>query len=392
MSKSPPELVLSEEQILFFRAKRCHLAGGGAPGPLAAAAAILGAQAQVQSPGLLALSQRTVGRPTAAALEQALLNEGRGLVRTWGQRDTLHIYDAAADWAGVLAARGRWAPVGRGNVFPAEEAVEAALKIAREAGRPIGRRDVMHLVPADYVDYMATRVGEGEAAVRAGAGRLLWRLCHRGDLCVAGKQGSEQLYATRAAWHGGLKWRDFPDEKDAAVAMARRYLSAYGPATPADIGHFFGARVTEARAWLAQLRESGGLRQVACGQRKGLVALAEDQADLTRAAPTGTKEWPVRLLPPWDCLLMGHADKSWTVPDEGERKAVWRKAAMVAPVVLARGRVVATWAQKKRRGGLAVTVTPLSGWRKTRHLAGARREARAVAEHLGLKAAELSLA
>jgi len=321
-------------------------------------------------------------------MERALLHQGRGLVRTWGQRDTLHIYDAAADWAGVLAARDRWAPAGRGNVFPAEAAVDATLQVAREADRPISRKDVMHLVPPDYVAYMTTRVGEGEAAVRAGAGRLLWRLCHRGDLCVAGKKGSEQLYATRADWHPDLAW-SMPAAEDAAVALARRYLASYGPATAVDMGHFFGARVTEARAWLERLQESEDLLPVQCGQRKGLVALARDRRALTAAPPASVKAWQVRLLPPWDCLLMGHADKSWTVPNPDELKLVWRKAAMVAAVVLARGRVVATWAQKKRRGALEVSVTPLSGWRKTKHAAGVRREARAVAAHLALKGAEV---
>lgn len=390
MPKCQDELELTEQQVLYFRATSCHLTGDGASDPAAAARAILGAQAQVQAPGLLALSQRTAGRPTAAALEENLLHGGRDLVRTWGQRDTLHIYDAATDWALVLAARGRWAPAGRGNTFPAEQAVDATLKIARAAGRPITRRDVMHLVPAEYMEYMATRVGEGEAAVRAGAGRLLWRLCRRGDLCVAGKMGSEQTYATREAWHPGLDWTTpAPPPRDAALELARRYLGSYGPATAQDMAHFFGARVTEARTWLERLQQADGLVQVCCGQRKGLVALSSHREALQVEPPTGLKGWPVRLLPTWDCLLMGHADKSWTVPDEGERKAVWRKAAMVAAVLLARGRVVATWTQKKRRGDLEVTVTPLGAWRKSKHAAGARREARAVAAHLGLGGAEL---
>lgn len=54
---------------------------------------------------------------------------------------------------------------------------------------------------------------------------------------------------------------------------------------------------------------------------------------------------------------MGHADKSWTVPDPARRTLVWRRAAFVAAVVLARGRVVATWSHRVRRGRLVVEVT-----------------------------------
>ena len=64
--------------------------------------AIIGAQSQQLSPSLLALSQRTAGRPTAAALERSLLEMPRELVRTWGQRGTVHVYAAADDWALVV--------------------------------------------------------------------------------------------------------------------------------------------------------------------------------------------------------------------------------------------------------------------------------------------------
>ena len=89
---------------------------------------------------------------------------------------------------------------------------------------------------------------------------------------------------------------------------------------------------------------------------------------------------------------MGHADKSWTCPDEGERKKVWRKAAMVAPVVLARGRIVAEWTREVRGKRLQVKVLALSGWKTSRHLASVKREARDVAAHLGIRGADVHIA
>ena len=169
--------------------------------------------------------------------------------------------------------------------------------------------------------------------------------------------------------------------------LTRRYLAVHGPATATDVAHFFGARVTRAKAWLDRLEDE--LVPVECGDRSGLVALAKDRADLRKKPPTTAKDWPVRLLPLWESMLMGHADKSWTTPVEADRKEVWRKAAFVAAVVLARGRVVATWTQATKGGRLQVTVTPLSGWRKTKHAASVRREAAEVAQHLELKGADV---
>ncbi len=148
--------------------------------------------------------------------------------------------------------------------------------------------------------------------------------------------------------------------------------------------------MTTARQWLALL--NGELSPVHCGERRGLVALTQDMADLTTKPPAATTKWPLRLLPLWDTMLMGHADKTWTVPDETDRKAVWRKGAFVAAVALARGRVVATWSHSQRRGRLVVEVRPLSRWSPTKHAAGVRREADAVAAHLELGGADVTVA
>ncbi len=70
-----------------------------------------------------------------------------------------------------------------------------------------------------------------------------------------------------------------------------------------------------------------------------------------------------RLLAGYDTLLMSHADKTWTVPNSAENKAIWRASAVVAPVVLAGGRAVAVWSQKKSKSGRN-QIEPLAGWEK----------------------------
>ncbi len=381
---------VTEEQVLWFRARRGHLAGPGAPDAAAAARAILGAQSQQLSMSLLALSQRIAGRPTAVALQRSLLEAPRELVRTWGQRGTVHVYDAADDWALVVAARGVWSPGPRRGVMPSEAMVNRAGKALASADRPLTRRDIEPLVSASYVRALEPQVSEWATdAKRFAAGRLLWRLVLRGEACFANKYGSEQGYAARTHWFPELSWPDRPSAT-AATELAHRYLRLSGAATPQDLAHFFDARVSTVREWLAAL--GAELTPVLCGERKGLVALATDLDDLVGAPPTRAADWPLRLLPMWDCLLMSHADKSWTVPDEGERKLVWKKAGVVAPVALDRGRVVATWSHKVKRGCLEVVVEQLSRWRKSRHATQVNREAKAVARHLGLEHAEVTIA
>jgi len=389
MPKSPTAIEVTEDQVLWFRARRGHLAGPGAATAVAAARAILGAQAQQLPPALLALSLRTRGRPTAAALEKHLFRSPRKLVWTWGQRGTLHMYDPKDDWAAIVAARAEWAPGERVGPMPTAAAIAKAREVIRAAPGPITRSDLVSVAPRSYVRAIEERARAANLDPRRlAAARLFWCLAQEGDACVAENIGSERAYAARSAWFPDLAWPETPASTlEAAAFLTRRYLAVYGPATATDVGHFFGARVRDARAGLAELDRD--LIPVSCGGRKGLVALEEDVDDLTANVPTTTAEWPLRLLPLWESMLMAHADKTWTVPDETERKPVWRKAAYVSAVVLARGRVVATWTHTKRAKRLDVEITPLSGWRKTKHGAATRREAKTVARHLGLEAAEV---
>ena len=200
-------------------------------------------------------------------------------------------------------------------------------------------------------------------------------------------------YAARGLWFPRIGWpkRAQPSRR-AATGLARRYLALHGPATLQDVAHFFGARIPQARAWLESLEAESALVSVRCGDRRGLVALAEDIDDLTVRPPGGVRAWPPRLLPLWDTMLMGHAGKGWVAADDAEKQQIWRRSAFVAAVVLDRGRAVATWSQTVKRRRLEVCVEPLGRWRATRHAAAVGREAEALARHLDLADVELSIA
>lgn len=385
-------LTVTEDQALWFRARRGHLAGKGAADEVEVVRAVLGVQAQLLGPALWAVALRTRARsgarPTAAAVETALMEAPRTLVRTWGQRHTLHAYDAAADWASFLAAQAHWSGGGRRADMAPDAELDAARERLEALGRPATRSDLFGVLTRRHLREWEDKASSREEARRFAAGRLFWGLARRGELCTAGKAGAEQEYALREHWFPELRWRK-PAARKAALALAARYLALHGPATVRDLAHFFGAHAKEARAWVDTLAEDGRLVEVRCAGREGLVALAADAAELRKKPPAAADAWPARLVPNYDTLLMGQADKSWTVPVEAERKRVWRAAAYVAAVVLARGRVVALWKQAKKAKALRVEVQPLSGWRKTRHLRDVEREAEALAAHHGLGRAEV---
>jgi hypothetical protein len=272
--------------------------------------------------------------------------------------------------------------------MPNEAALKKTLAKIEDLGGTVTRADLIKFVPASYVKAATERAETSSLEPkRFAAGRLLWRLAHLGHVCMGEKMGSEQCYVLRKEWFPRLPWPKV-SANAAVVELARDYLRVYGPATPHDLAHFFNAKVTEVRRWLESLHDE--LATVECGDRANLLILGEDVSTLRKKTPN-EKEWPLRLLPMWESMLMAHADKSWTVPEESEKKQVWRKAAMVAPVVLSRGRVVATWSQKATKKKLKVQIQSLSGWRKTKHLKAAQAEVEALAAHLEIPGYEIEV-
>ncbi len=366
---------LSERQILNFRARRGHLSGPGAASPAAVAKAVVGIQAQVETAAYWSVSLRTEGRPSAEAIGHEVF-EARSLVRTWAQRDTLHLY-ASEDWPLLAAADPLWPMSGRRGASPPDHTLEATRQ--RLAKGPVTRADLFDLPTEEMLAEMAARVGDDQA-LRYAAGRLVWRLAHLGEVCLGTTIGSEQGYVARRSWLPDL---DFVQHaaQDAACELARRYLAVNGPATAKDLAHFFGANVSETKKWLAQLRPE--LIEVMCEGHLNLFALAVD-AEALKEDDTPP---PPRLLAAYDTLLMSFADKTWTVPVPAENKAIWKSSAVVAAVVLAGGRAVAVWSQKKSKKALKIEITPLSGWRQN-YLDELEGDAQALARHVGLPKVE----
>lgn len=369
-------LALTGDQLRFFRAKRGHLIGPGAPDLVSCARDLLGAQAQVDTCAFYALSLRTQGRPTAAQVRELIFEGAHTLVRTWGQRDTLHLYDAR-DWPIIIAARPSWGQSGRRGGMPDDGLIEVMAEVFARADRPLVRTDLFEHIPQDYIDSLADHPGAGSDPTRFAATRLVWSLAMQGHITIGAKVGSQSSYAHRSLWHDALEWPAL-ESAQACVLATKRYLSVFGPSTPTDIAHYMGARVSSVKAWLPLMEDE--LITIKADGRSGLLALKADADEL--ALPI-SGPWPARLLPGYDTMLMTHKDKRWILPDADEEKLIWRKAAVVMPVVIARGQIVATWGYKSTTKNVSVSVAPMKGWDK-RWRQDVEDDARALAAHLEL--------
>ncbi len=121
-------------------------------------------------------------------------------------------------------------------------------------------------------------------------------------------------------------------DEDDATALVRRYLAAFGPASPAD-----------AQAWSGLT----GLRATFESLRSQLVSFRteadKELFDLARAPrPEAATPAPVRLLPAFDNLLLAHADRTRILADE-HRPLTCSKNLRVHPTFLVDGRIAGLW-------------------------------------------------
>jgi len=338
VSAAPP-IAVTLDQVRAFRLARQYLLAP-APDAVAAAARLLGAQAQVHSAGVLQLRARCPA--VTSATVRAHLFETRGLVKMWTQRGTLHIV-AARDLPVILALRDARMPA-RISMFaaqglPAEKMRQVSAAIAQAIGDA-------HLSRREIADRVCPLVGDwARDWVEESWGGLLKSVSEPGYLCHGPANSTQGTFRRLDRW--------VPVERlavEAGLALfLDRYLEGFGPATEQDFAKFSGLSITVARAVIA--RERRKLARVTFDGREGWVRKAD--IDALRAAAFADDRLVV--LPAFDPYLLAHADTAQFVA-ERHRKLVSRQSGWISPVILRRGAVIGVWFHRERAQGPEITV------------------------------------
>ncbi len=340
---------ITPEQMRWFRLRRSGLVKPFST-PVAAARALMGVQAQILPAAALALWNRTSGLSYARFEE--LLYKRRSLVKLWGQRHTLHVYDSQ-DWPMLHGARSI-------NRTWWERQVQ-------DENNPL--QDYGHLVEA-VIDLLRERETLGRSDLRASGlklpeelynawGGIFADVVRQGYACHAQRIGNEGHFAHRQRWLPNLAW-DPPAPVEANREMAARYFAAYGPSTSRDFLYWRAGNRSDMQPSLDALAPD--LTDVRVDGAT-LSVLRSDLATLRRRPPE-LEAWPVHLLYRFDPYLLAHRDKGWVV-DPAHYNAVWRPAGHIEGIVLAHGRGLGTWRYDRKGKGLAIQVnpfTPLPGY------------------------------
>jgi hypothetical protein len=285
----------------------------------------------VTSAAELALSARLDGIVQADV--QAALWERRELVKTWTIRGTLHLHTAED-----LPV---WAAATRAVAEPDDPEVVEAIADALD-GRCLLREELAEEVARRAGEWTREKIGSGWAYLFGTAARL-------GKLCHGPPRGSRVTFVRTDQW---IEWREV-DPGEALAEAHRRFAATYAPAGARQFAQWFGGKPADVPS----------IPEVA-------------------AEPAGGRG-PVRLLPEYDCYVMGFREREQLVPEsvreriKAHPKGRFEGVAAV-PTVLVDGVVAGTWRRAKRGKKVEIEVEPARAL--TNH---ERRELEAEAGRIG---------
>ncbi|MDE2746353.1 MAG: winged helix DNA-binding domain-containing protein [Chloroflexota bacterium] len=296
-------------------------------------------QAQDRLGEQLGIGVRSTGL-SAADVDHARLAE-RTVVRNWLMRGTLHL---------VPSEDLRWMLELLGEAMDAK-----ALK--RRADLGISDDDHARVLAFLREELAAngpmTRAEIGDAFRSAGlpsdgqaTPHLLRTTSLLGVSCFGPERDGDATHTLIDDW---IPRSDAPP--DPGAELARRYFTAYGPATQSDFRWWSGLPAAETRRCLQAALED--LTEVDVdGQAMWMSQDALDRLSDVLEGPHGV----LRVLGPFDPYIVGYAKRDLDVPDH-LLKRVNAGGGMLRPCVLIDGRLVATWDRRRRAHGLSVRVT-----------------------------------
>ncbi|PBC61569.1 hypothetical protein BKI49_23565 [Streptomyces sp. Tue6028] len=334
--------------------------------------AMLGAHAQILSAAEMSVGVRADG-VTRADVRTALW-EDRSLVKTFGPRGTLHLLPTAElpFWTAALTA----IPAG-----PSASAPGARLTAAQadEVVAAIGDAlDGTCLTVDELSEEVVRRAGPwaGDLVMPAFQGmwprwrQVMHRAGQRGALCLGPNRGRKVTY-TRPPHFTPLDTDETAARAQGIARLVHRYLTAYGPATPAHFAKWAAAPRGWAGELFASLAASGEIEEV-------------DFLDGPAWVVAGDTEFPqepvrgVRLLPYFDAYGIAVQPREVLFPGAAYRRALARGQAGNHPVLLVDGVVAGVWHQRRQGRRTTVTVEPLGEL-----TAAAERELAGCVERIG---------
>src|SRR6266567_4332328 len=339
-------LSLSDNQVRFLRLRAQQLIPQPTDNVTSVAHVVkelCGIQAQNAQYAALAVRVRCAGL-VAADVERERVRE-RSVIRTWGQRGTLHLL-ATEDLGWLLSLFG--------SIFIAANR-SRRMELGLDEETCAKGIDVMRDILADQGpltrDELVARLGEKGVCLEGQARpHLISYAALEGLICLGPDRGAKPTYVLLDDWIDRKNLLSLPQDT-AYTELAQRYIAAYGPTRPDDMAAWSGLPIKEIRA--AWQRIAGSLVEVEIAHRPAwMLATHRDRLDEFSAHPL-----VIRLLPGFDTYLLGYSDRELVVSAQFA-KYINAGGGMIHPTLLVNGRAIGLWRSVKRKKQLEVIVEP----------------------------------
>ena len=326
--------VSTPHEIALLRLVAQRVVGPALPTPLDVVAWLTALQAQDDAGALTSVALRSATRARADVI--AAFDDGQ-IVRSWPMRGTLHTV-VATDLVWMLelmTPRPRAAAAKRRSQLGLDEndvtrahdlAVEALADRSTTAADPAGGLTRAELLAVWEAAGLAPAGGRGY--------HLIVELAQLGVLCLGPLRDGAQLFVLAGAW---VPEPRRPTRDEALAELALRYFRGHGPATIADLSRWSGLTAADVRAGTGAVRDQ--LDSMTVDGTQYLL----DPATPQRLADHQGEAGGVVLLPGFDEIILGYADRSMTLPPEFADRIVPGGNGVFRPSVVADGRVVGTW-------------------------------------------------
>ena len=186
---------------------------------------------------------------------------------------------------------------------------------------------------------------EGQAPIH-----LIYRAAWEGILIQGPDRGKKPTFVPAEYWTGPFVHQPI---EQALLELTRRYLHAYAPATLQDMSAWSGLALAGIRqAWQALGDE---LAQVMVDEQPAWML----KSDLVRLDNIERKFPQVNLIPKFDNLLLGYADRAWIV-DPQFAKQVNSGGGIIHPTLVVNGQVQGVWRINPAKKTLELILAPFT--------------------------------
>jgi hypothetical protein len=279
------------------------------------------------------------------------LNQQRGLIKGLLMRNIYHIVPAEnfATWHAATTRQ-------RNQAFNAEfrlwgletnDEIErlAGTILAGEAGQPATAEAIVANLPQDRVKILTQTSRGGRVSQTTNVDLALRWLVGRGEMGLVNLspdwRAEMAAYAPLQKLYPNIDLTAAPGEAEAQKLLARAYLSAFGPATEADISFWTGFGKSETARAVAALRSETTLTMVE--GIPGMLLTLKSQADALPAVELPATPI-INILPADDPYPTAYrASRSRYFVDPSHQRHVFTNAGAARPAIVVNGQIVGMW-------------------------------------------------